>query len=79
MPSKLPVIKANTTQDNILKMGVIARAHKRSVSKELEFLIENHIAQYEQEHGRIKILEHMGLTGDTNSLPHERRTENLGL
>ncbi len=79
MPSKLPVIKANTTQDNILKMGVIARAHKRSVSKELEFLIENHIAQYEQEHGRIEILKHMGLTGDRNSLPHERRTENLNL
>ena len=55
MPSKLPVIKANTTQENISKMGIIAKAHKRSVSKELEFLIENHIAQYEQEHGEIKI------------------------
>lgn len=75
MPSKLPVIKANTTQDNISKMGIIARAHKRSVSKELEFLIENHIAQYEQEHGRIEIQEYMRLTGDRNSLPHERHTE----
>lgn len=55
MPSKLPVIKANTKQDNIYKMGIIAKAHKRSVSKELEFLIENHIAQYEREHGEIEI------------------------
>lgn len=55
MPSKLPVIKANTTQNNIFKMGVIARAHKRSVSKELEFLIENHIEQYEREHGEIAL------------------------
>lgn len=53
MPSKLPVIKANTSQVNISKMGVIAKAHKRSVSKELEFLIENHIREYERENGTI--------------------------
>lgn len=55
MPSKLPVIKANTTKSNIIKMGVIAKTHKRSVSKELELLIENHIMEYEQQHGEIKL------------------------
>lgn len=56
MPSKLPVIKANTTYENISKMGVIAKANKRSVSKELEWLIEKHIAEYEKEHGEIKTI-----------------------
>lgn len=56
MPSKLPIIKANTTYENISKMGVIAKANKRSVSKELEWLIERHIAEYEKENGEIKTI-----------------------
>ena len=51
MPSKLPVIKANTSEENIEKMKVIAKAHKRSVAKELEMLIEKHIKDYEAENG----------------------------
>ncbi|MCC8139473.1 MAG: hypothetical protein LIO67_04080 [Lachnospiraceae bacterium] len=54
MPSKLPVIKANTSQENIEKMKVIARANKRSVAKELEWLIEKHIEDYERENGKIE-------------------------
>lgn len=56
MPSKLPIIKANTSYENISKMKVIASANKRSVAKELEWLIERHIAEYEQEHGEIETL-----------------------
>lgn len=55
MPSKLPVIKANTTQDNIVKMKTIAKYNKRSVAKELEYLIEKHIEEFEKEHGAIEI------------------------
>lgn len=54
MPSKLPVLKTNTTQKNIDKMKVIAAAHKRSLAKELEFITENHIMKYEIEHGEIQ-------------------------
>lgn len=57
MPSKLPIIKANTKQINIDKMKVIAETNKRSMSKELELLIENHINNYEKEHGEIEITE----------------------
>lgn len=53
MPSKLPIIKANTTQDNIEKMRVIASTNKRSIAKELEWLIERHIAEFESIHGTI--------------------------
>ena len=55
MPSKLPIIKANTTNENIVKMKTIAKYNKRSLAKELEFIIEKHIDEFEQEHGEIEI------------------------
>lgn len=55
MPSKLPVIRANTTNDNITKMKCIAKYNKRSLAKELEYIIEKHINEFEAEHGEIKI------------------------
>lgn len=55
MPSKLPILKTNTQQENIDKMKVIAKANKRSVAKELEMLVEIHIKQYESIHGEIKV------------------------
>ena len=55
MPSKLPIIKANTTHVNIAKMKVIAETNKRSVAKELEWLIERHINDFENKYGEIKL------------------------
>ena len=55
MPSKLPVIKANTTEENIIKMKAIAKQNKRSVAKELEYIIEQHIKEFESKYGEIKI------------------------
>ena len=65
MPSNLPIIKTNTTYTNISKMKVIAKAHKRSVAKELEYLIEKHIEEYEAEHGEIETL--VSITEDKNT------------
>ena len=53
MPSSLPIIKANTKQSNIDKMKYIAKINKRSVAKELEMIIEDHIQTYESVHGPI--------------------------
>lgn len=53
MPSRLPIIKANTNQENIDKMKIIAERNKRSLAKELEFIIEKHIREYETENGEI--------------------------
>lgn len=55
MPSKLPVIKANTSEDNIIKMKTIARYNKRSLAKELEYIVEKHIMEFEKEHGKIEV------------------------
>ena len=55
MPSKLPAIKANTTEENIIKMKTIAKYNKRSMAKELEMIVEEHIKKFEKEHGEIDI------------------------
>lgn len=57
MPSNLPILKTNTSKENIEKMKVIAKAHKRSVAKELEYITERHIREYEKIHGEIKLEE----------------------
>ena len=55
MPSTKPIIKANTTHENIEKMRYIAEHNKRSISKELEFIIEKHIKMFEYEYGEIHL------------------------
>lgn len=55
MPSKLPVIKANTTENNIIKMKFIAKFNKRSLAKELEYIVEEHIKEFESKNGEIEI------------------------
>ena len=55
MSSNLPVIKANTKQINIDKMKYIAKANKRSLARELELIVENHITEYEAQHGPIRL------------------------
>ncbi|OUQ20189.1 hypothetical protein B5E84_05520 [Lachnoclostridium sp. An14] len=55
MPSTLPVIKVRTDEENLIKIKTIAKFNKRSVSKEIEKLIEDHIASFEQTYGKIEI------------------------
>lgn len=55
MASNLPVIRARTSEDNIIKMKFIAKCNGQSLSKEIGYIIEQHIAQFEKEHGEIKI------------------------
>lgn len=78
MPSKLPIIKANTSQENIEKMRYIASKNKRSIAKELEFLIENHIAEYEKEHGEIETLRTISAKTDINNTEKLKKAFNLG-
>ena len=55
MPSKLPVLKAHTTALNVAKMKYIAAYNKRSVAKEIIYLSEKHISDFELKHGEILI------------------------
>lgn len=54
MPSDLPIIRVRTTQENIDKLKVIAKAHNRSMSGELEYELLKLIKDYELKHGEIK-------------------------
>lgn len=52
----LSVIKSYTTRENVLKMQLISEFHKRSVSRELAFLIEKHIKEFEKDNGEINVI-----------------------
>lgn len=55
MPSDLPIIRVRTEADNITKIKTIAKYNNRSVSKEMEKLMLDHIAEFERKHGKIEI------------------------
>ena len=78
MPSNLPIIKANTTHENISKMRVIASANKRSVAKELERLIEKHIEEYEREHGEIETMVTIAADKDMSSADKIKKSFKMG-
>lgn len=49
-----PQLKTYTTEENRQKFKYIAEQNKRNISKELEYLVEKHIQEYEAEHGKIQ-------------------------
>ena len=55
MPSDLPIIRVRTSHDNIIKIKAIAKFNNRSVSKEMEKLMLDHIEEFESKYGEIKI------------------------
>lgn len=57
MSSNLPTIMIRTKKETIEKFRKIATENKRSMSKEAEKLIENHIKEYETRNGEITIEE----------------------
>uniref|UniRef100_A0A7C5V684 Arc family DNA-binding protein n=1 Tax=Caldicellulosiruptor owensensis TaxID=55205 RepID=A0A7C5V684_9FIRM len=57
MPSNLPTFTLRIPEKLLAKLRVVANINKRSVNKEIEFLIERYIEEFEAEHGEIKIEE----------------------
>ena len=55
MPSKRPQIPLRLDRDVKRKLYYIADNNFRPVNKEVERLILNYIAEYEAEHGEIKL------------------------
>jgi hypothetical protein len=43
------------SEENFEKIKRIAKANKRSIAMQIEFLIEQHIKEWEAEHGEIDI------------------------
>lgn len=55
MPSNLPRLTVRMEQELIDKISRIAEKEKRSTNQQVTYVIEKHIDQYEQEHGRIEL------------------------
>lgn len=57
MPSNLPKFTLRTDKVTLEKFRFIADDNFRTVNKELEMLMQKHIAEYEAKHGEIKLPE----------------------
>ncbi len=57
MPSVMPKFTLRTDRETLEKFRYIADNNFRTVNKELEMLMLRHIADYEREHGPIKVME----------------------
>lgn len=57
MPSKKPKIMTYTSEKIVKKFNFVSEHEKRSASKQLEYLIEQCISEYEAEHGELIIEE----------------------
>ncbi|WPX08182.1 Arc family DNA-binding protein [Anaerocellum danielii] len=55
MPSNLPTFTLRLPEKLLAKLRVIAGINKRSVNKEIEFLVERYVKEFEEKHGEIKI------------------------
>ena len=57
MPSKLPKFTLGTDRVTLGKFRFVADNNFRTVNPELEMLMQRHIAEYEREHGEIRLPE----------------------
>lgn len=55
MPSQLPKFTFRVEAEVLEKLRYIAESNFRTVNKELEMIVNQHIARYENEHGAIPL------------------------
>lgn len=55
MPSKKPMITLRTEQEIIDKLNYISAFENRSQNKQLEYIVKNHILEFEKQHGKIEL------------------------
>ena len=57
MPSTIPVFSLRVQETTLNKVRTIAAKNKRSLNKEIEYVLDQYVASYEQAHGEIKLPE----------------------
>ena len=62
MPSNKPRLMTYTTQNIIDKFQYISSFEKRSASKELEYIVEEYIRNFELSHGQLVVGEDGNIT-----------------
>ena len=57
MANYFPPLSLRGSEELLSKIKAIANINKRSANKEVEFVRENYVSNYEKEHGKIGIKE----------------------
>lgn len=55
MPSTIPPFSLRIPDYLLEKLRFLAKQNKRSLNKEIEYVLEQYIAEYEKKHGIIKV------------------------
>ena len=55
MPSNRPRIAIRVSPEMLIRFSYVAECNGRSSNKEIEYLIKNHISDFEEEHGAIHV------------------------
>ena len=55
MPSPMPKFTLRVDKTTLDKLRYIADNNFRTINKELEMLIKQHISEFEKQHGEIKV------------------------
>ena len=67
MPSNKPRLMTYTSETTIKKFAYISEQEKRSSSKQLEYIIEKYIEQFETTHGELIIEDNGTIHPKSNS------------
>jgi phage-related protein len=62
MPSNLPIITFRLSENDNLKFKYISKENNRKINDELKMLVQNHIKEFEAEHGEIIVGEDGNVT-----------------
>ena len=54
MPSALPIFTLRIPEKLLNKVRFISEQNKRSANKEIEFVLERYVAEYEKDNGKIR-------------------------
>lgn len=57
MPSVIPPFSLRLPEELMKKLRIVADKNRRSLNKQIEFLVAQYIAEYEKENGPIDIKE----------------------
>ncbi|MGB8455544.1 MAG: hypothetical protein WCD89_24895 [Anaerocolumna sp.] len=76
MPSKKPRLMTYTNQNTINKFYYISELEKRSASKELEYIVEEYIKNFESINGEIIVGEDESITIAKPTLVRKDKSSN---
>lgn len=72
MPSNKPRLAAYTTAEIVRKFDYISKYEKRSNSKQLEYVVEDYIRQFEEKHGQLILQDNGEVLPSINQIEQDK-------